>query len=86
MVATESNTRSIVKALTYRAIATLLLAVISWIFTGDPLQTSIITILFSVFSTVAYFIHERIWTMIHWGNITHEYSTTRERTRSETKI
>jgi adenylylsulfate kinase len=79
LIATESNKRSIVKALTYRAIATLLLAIISWIFTGDPLQTSIITILFTVFSTLAYFVHERIWTKISWGTILHDYSTTREK-------
>jgi hypothetical protein len=47
MAAEESRKRSIVKMLTYRAILTALLAIISWIFTGNLGQTTIIR-LFSV--------------------------------------
>jgi uncharacterized membrane protein len=65
----ESSKRSLVKTLTYRTIATALLAVISWLYTGDPFQTSVITILFTVFSTLAYFIHERIWANMNWGKV-----------------
>lgn len=63
----ESKKRSFVKALTYRAAAAILLAVIAWVYTGDLFETSAITILFTVFSTLVYFIHERIWTRINWG-------------------
>lgn len=57
----ESKKRSIVKMLTYRAILTALLAIISWIFTGNLGQTTVITIVFSVSATVIYYIHERVW-------------------------
>ena len=52
MAVEESRKRSIVKMLTYRAILTALLAIISWIFTGDLGQTTIITIVFSVSATI----------------------------------
>lgn len=63
----ESRKRSVIKMLTYRAILTALLAVISWIFTGDIGQTTVITIVFSISATAIYYIHERLWNGIHWG-------------------
>jgi hypothetical protein len=48
MAAGEIRKRSIVKMLTYRAILTALLAIISWIFTGNFEQTTIIMIVFNV--------------------------------------
>jgi len=63
----ENKKRSIVKMLTYRAILTALLAVISWIFTGNAGQTTIITIVFSVSATAIYYVHERLWNGIKWG-------------------
>ncbi|MDW0119965.1 MAG: DUF2061 domain-containing protein [Nitrososphaeraceae archaeon] len=56
--------RSILKALTYRAILTVILAIITYFFTGDLFQTSGITIVFSIISTITYYLHERMWNMI----------------------
>lgn len=67
MVEGESRKRSIVKMLTYRAILTALLAIISWIFTGNLGQTTVITIVFSVSATAIYYLHERVWNGIKWG-------------------
>jgi adenylylsulfate kinase len=61
----ESKKRSILKALTYRAILTVILAIITWFFTGDLFQTSGITIVFSIISTITYYLHERMWIKIH---------------------
>jgi uncharacterized membrane protein len=63
----ESRKRSVIKMLTYRAILTALLAVISWVFTGDIGQTTVITIVFSISATAIYYIHERLWNGIRWG-------------------
>lgn len=63
----ESRKRSITKMLTYRAILTALLAVISWIFTGNVGQTTVITIVFSVAATAIYYLHERMWNSVRWG-------------------
>ena len=63
----ESRKRSLVKTVTYRTFLTLLLAAISWYFTGNVSQTITITIVFSVSAMVIYYLHERIWSMINWG-------------------
>ncbi|HJT46668.1 MAG TPA: DUF2061 domain-containing protein [Nitrososphaeraceae archaeon] len=62
----ESKRRSIVKTLTYRAVTTIILAVMTFVLTGNLYQTSIISILFAILATIAYYIHERIWTKIEW--------------------
>jgi uncharacterized membrane protein len=67
MTSGESRRRSIVKMITYRAILTALLAVISWVFTGNIGQATVITIVFSVSATVIYYLHERVWNGITWG-------------------
>ena len=60
----ESKKRSILKTLSYRAILTIVLAAITYAFTGNLVQTSGITIMFSVLATIVYYLHERIWTKI----------------------
>jgi uncharacterized membrane protein len=67
MVLEEIRKRSIVKMLTYRAILTALLAIISWIFTGNLGQTTVITIVFIVSATAIYYLHKRVWNGIKGG-------------------
>jgi uncharacterized membrane protein len=54
----ESHKRSIVKAITWRVIAT----VIAYLWVG--LEAAIII---NIIQTIAYYIHERIWVHIKWG-------------------
>ena len=63
----ETRKRSVVKMIVYRAILTALLAVITWLFTGNTGQTTIITIVFSISATAFYYVHERVWNGITWG-------------------
>jgi len=51
----------------YRGIVTALLALITWIFTGNTGQTSMVTIVFSISATAIYYVHERVWTKIKWS-------------------
>jgi uncharacterized membrane protein len=60
----ESKKRSILKTISYRAILTIVLAVITYLYTGNLVQTSGITIIFSVAATIIYYVHERMWTRI----------------------
>ena len=53
--------------LTYRAIASALLAIITWSFTGSIGDTTGITIAFTISATAAYYLHERIWNGAKWG-------------------
>ena len=62
----ESKKRAIIKSLTYRALATAILAVISWIYTSNVGQTTIITVIYTVLSTAGYYAHERLWDKTNW--------------------
>lgn len=55
------------KTISYRAILTVILAVVTYVYTGNLVQTSGITIIFSVVATIVYYAHERIWTKIEWS-------------------
>ena len=64
----ETKNRSMAKMLIYRALSTVLLAVISWLFTGNAGQTTIITVVYGIAATAVYYVHERAWNGIGWGN------------------
>lgn len=55
------------KTLVYRGSTTILLFILSWVFTGNLYETSVITILFNVIATAIYYIHERLWLKTNWG-------------------
>jgi uncharacterized membrane protein len=55
---TETHKRTIIRAITWRIVATLVTAV--W--TG--LSGAIVI---NIFMTVAHYIHERLWLKINWG-------------------
>lgn len=57
---TETKTRSIVKAITWRIIATLI--AMYWV----GFQAAIVL---NLIQTVAYYFHERVWVHIDWGRV-----------------
>ncbi len=61
-----SKKRSAIKAITYRIIATAILGLVSWIYTGDVIATSGIALTFAAIATILYYFHERIWNKINW--------------------
>ena len=62
----ESKRRTIIKAISYRAPVTAILAVLSWTFTADANQTTLITVVYAILATTGYYGHERIWNRIGW--------------------
>lgn len=67
----ETHTRTIVKAVSWRVVATLTTATIVFIFTRKWDLTLGITF-FEVLSKILfYYFHERIWNIIHWGQEKH---------------
>ena len=64
---TESKKRTVIKALSYRALVSAILAAISWAFTASVDQTAVITLLYAALATVGYYGHERVWNRIAWG-------------------
>jgi uncharacterized membrane protein len=59
--------RSLAKTAAYRSVAIVLLAGITYIYTGNIGVTTIVTTLFNVTATVAYYALERAWDLIDWG-------------------
>ena len=62
----ESKRRTITKAMSYRGLVTVILAVLSWTFTADAGQTTFITLAYAILATIGYYGHERIWNKIGW--------------------
>ena len=65
----ETKTRSIVKAITWRIVAT----IIAYLWVG--LEAAIII---NIIQTVAYYFHERAWVHINWGRHIHKVDVTDE--------
>jgi|TARA_R110000868_G_scaffold173604_1_gene409792 uncharacterized membrane protein len=63
----DTNKRSIVKALTWRALASLATFTISYIVTGSIAAATGIASVQVFVNLFLYYIHERIWNKIDWG-------------------
>ena len=66
-MAIDAHKRSLVKAVIYRTGSIVLLAGLSWLFTRDLVQMSLITVSYEVIAILGYYIHERLWEQIRWG-------------------
>jgi len=66
-VGEETRKRVIVKAITYRVIVTIALALISWYYSGNLFETSAISVTYTIIATVLYYVHERAWLRTIWG-------------------
>ena len=62
----DSNKRSITKALTWRALASLATFIISYIVTGDFAAATGIASVQVFVNLLLYYVHERIWNKIKW--------------------
>lgn len=67
----ETNTRSIAKAISWRAIATCITVSIAYLFTGEVTLALEIGGLDMVLKLAAYFFHERAWGKVRMGKILH---------------
>ena len=63
----RSTKRSFVKAVTYRAVIIVLDFSVIYLLTRKIEVALGFMIISNVYTTVAYFVHERIWNKIRWG-------------------
>lgn len=63
----DSKKRSFWKAITWRLFAIGLLAIISYITTGNLKAASLITLFYHSIQVFMFFVHERLWNYIKWG-------------------
>jgi len=64
---TETHTRSVLKAVSWRTLGTLDTFVISWFLTGRVDIAGSIAALEFLTKIAWYYLHERLWSAISWG-------------------
>lgn len=62
-----SRKRSVVKALTYRALVVCLDFTVIYLLTGKVAAAAGFMLISNLYTTVGYFLHERLWARIRWG-------------------
>jgi len=62
-----SKKRSVVKAITYRGIIICLDFLVIYLLTGKVMTAAVFMVVSNIYTTVAYFLHERLWAGIRWG-------------------
>ncbi len=62
-----SAKRSMVKALTYRVVIVCLDFLAVYLFTGKTTIALGFMLVSNVYTTVCYFLHERLWAHLEWG-------------------
>ena len=67
MVRTVRFRRSVVKAITYRVLIMCLDFITIYLFTGAIRVAIGFMVVSNIYTTVAYFVHERVWARIQWG-------------------
>lgn len=65
----ESHIRSIVKALSWRLIATLVTFLVAWVFTGTVELAMKIGVLDTLIKLAVYYLHERTWIRVRFGKL-----------------
>ena len=75
---TETRKRSIVKAVTYRSLATIATFTLAFAFTGSIEIATSIGLLDFVVKFAIYFINERLWNLTSWGYLKTEKVTQKE--------
>ena len=63
----ETVKRSLVKTISYRLLIIILDFLAIYFFTGKIKIAFLYTIVSNIYSTIIYFLHERIWLKISWG-------------------
>jgi len=63
----EVHPRSIAKSITYRVLSLSADSGVAYFFTRDVALSAGIVILVNTYSTLLYYLHERVWAHIFWG-------------------
>ena len=67
MINRASRKRSVIKAITYRGVIVCLDFLAVYLLTGKVSTATTFMIVSNVYTTVGYFLHERLWARIKWG-------------------
>ena len=64
-----SKKRSLAKTVTWRVIATTDTFILAWLFTSDEVIAASIAGLEVVTKLILYYVHERGWSSLEWGQV-----------------
>ena len=63
----ETHNRSLMKSISYRAVSIIADGTVAYLFTRNIALSAGIVLFVDFYSTVLYYLHERVWAHIHWG-------------------
>jgi uncharacterized membrane protein len=63
----ESNTRSLVKTVTWRLTGSSATFLVSYLISNNLSMSGTIAVIQLTANTVLYYLHERIWNKLNWG-------------------
>ncbi|HEY9584985.1 MAG TPA: DUF2061 domain-containing protein [Candidatus Paceibacterota bacterium] len=67
IVSAEKHRRSVAKSLSYRVLSISVDWLVVYFFTRNAALSVGIVILVDGYSTILYYLHERVWAHVHWG-------------------
>ena len=71
----ESPKRSLLKSVTYRGLVLMSDTIIAWLVTGQITAAIGIVLFTNIFSTMLYYVHERVWSDFDWlQKVTQKFS------------
>jgi len=70
----EKHTRSIIKTISWRILATFATMAIVYLFTGEVVLMIGVGVVEVISKMILYYFHERAWTHIKWGKPVHHLS------------
>ena len=65
----DSRKRSMAKAISYRIICIIMLALVTYLITRDIIEMTSIVIVFQSIQMFIYYFHERLWERVQWGHV-----------------
>ncbi len=71
----STKKRSFVKSASWRLVAITVLAIVAYFVTSEWEQVTAITLLYHGIQIVVYYLHERVWERIPWGQVKHPLET-----------
>lgn len=63
----DNKARALIKAISWRVIASLVLGFLTWLITGSLAIVGALVVLHNMVQVFVYFLHERVWNSISWG-------------------
>lgn len=70
----ETFSRSLIKTVVWRILATIITFIVVFVFTGSLGDASTITLIAATLLAIGYYFHERAWDKIEWGRRKKVYS------------